>query len=171
MPARTSRFAVILMLVAACATNETAATPDTAAPAAAPTADAGTVRQAIDSASARYADAVMRGDATAAVAHFADDAIFMAPNREASRGREAIREWHAGGFSAGSFKEFKTTTEDVLVGGDLAVETGTYEFRLQPRTGGETADKGKYVVVWKRRPDGSWKVVRDVFNSDRPAKP
>ena len=171
MPASTSWFAALSVFVAACATNDTAVTPDTAAPAAAPTADAAAVRQVIDSTSARYADAVMRGDATAAVAHFADDAVFMAPNRESSRGREGIREWHAGGFSAGSFKEFKGTTEDVMVGGDLAVETGTYAFRLQPRKGGEITDTGKYVVVWNRQPDGSWKVVRDIFNSDLPARP
>jgi ketosteroid isomerase-like protein len=39
---------------------------------------------------------------------------------------------------------------------------------VQPRGGREIKDKGKFVVVWKRQADGSWKIVRDVYNSDVP---
>ena len=31
-------------------------------------------------------------------------------------------------------------------------------------------DKGKYLTVWKHQPDGTWKIVRDINNSDLPAK-
>jgi len=30
-------------------------------------------------------------------------------------------------------------------------------------------DKGKYVTVYRKQPDGKWKVVADIFNSDLPA--
>jgi ketosteroid isomerase-like protein len=30
-------------------------------------------------------------------------------------------------------------------------------------------DKGKYVTVYGKQPDGKWKVVVDIFNSDLPA--
>jgi hypothetical protein len=29
-------------------------------------------------------------------------------------------------------------------------------------------DKGKYLTVWKKQADGSWKVLFDMFNSDLP---
>lgn len=29
-------------------------------------------------------------------------------------------------------------------------------------------DTGKYLTVWKKQPDGNWKIVRDIFNSDKP---
>jgi ketosteroid isomerase-like protein len=32
-------------------------------------------------------------------------------------------------------------------------------------------DKGKYVEIWKKQPDGSWKCAVDMFNSDLPAAP
>ncbi len=30
------------------------------------------------------------------------------------------------------------------------------------------SDKGKYVTVWKKQADGSWKVMLDIFNTDLP---
>jgi ketosteroid isomerase-like protein len=35
-------------------------------------------------------------------------------------------------------------------------------------TGKTVSDKGKYVTVWKKQKDGSWKVLLDVFNTDLP---
>jgi ketosteroid isomerase-like protein len=69
-----------------------------------------------------------------------------------------------------SFKDGSAKTEDVMVSGDLAVETGTFAWTLQPKSGAEVKDKGKYLTVWKRQADGSWKIVRDIDNSDLPAK-
>jgi ketosteroid isomerase-like protein len=66
-----------------------------------------------------------------------------------------------------TLKDPKFHVEDVLVGGDLAVETGTYEWTVQPKKGKAMLDKGNYVTVWRRQPDGSWKIVRDISNSDR----
>lgn len=60
--------------------------------------------------------------------------------------------------------------EDVKTSGDFAVETGTYTMTMTPKKGGKAInDKGKHVVVWERQADGSWKAIRDMFNSDLPA--
>ncbi len=154
----------------ACSTaDDSAATSDSAAgAAAATTADVGDARQAIDSANAKFVDAAKRGDTTAIAANYADDAIAMMQNMEAWRGRDAIRRGFAGLFSQMSVKDFDLNTDDVIVSGDLAVETGTYELTSQPKRGSETKEKGKYVVVWRRQADGSWKIIRDVGNSDAP---
>jgi len=68
-----------------------------------------------------------------------------------------------------TFKEGAVKTEDVMVAGDLALETGTYGWTLQPKSGSEIKDKGKYLTAWKRQADGSWKVIRDIGNTDLPA--
>jgi uncharacterized protein (TIGR02246 family) len=166
-----SLLSALPLLAAACAgANDTATTADSAAGVAtATTADAGQARQAIEAANAKFADALKRGDTTAAVAeNYADDAIVMAPGAEAWRGREAVRKGWAGMITAMPAKEVSVKTDDVMVGGDLVVESGTYEMTLQPPGGREVKEKGKYVVVWKRQADGTWKIVRDVFNSDTP---
>jgi uncharacterized protein (TIGR02246 family) len=171
MRARTlSLLTAFPFLAAACSPNETAATSDSAAGVATATvADAGEARQAIEAANTKFVDAVKRGDTTMAIVdNYADDAIVMSPGTESWRGREAVRKGFAGMAAQMPVKEMSLKTEDVTVGGDLAVETGTYEMTMQPTTGREVKDKGKYVVVWKRQADGSWKIVRDIFNSDVP---
>ena len=40
---------------------------------------------------------------------------------------------------------------------------------LTPKAGGEpTEDSGKWLGILKRQPNGSWKVHRDIWNSDKP---
>lgn len=50
---------------------------------------------------------------------------------------------------------------------DLGYTTGTFAIESN-RT---TIDQGKFVDVWKKQADGSWKAVIDIFNSDLPAAP
>jgi ketosteroid isomerase-like protein len=57
-----------------------------------------------------------------------------------------------------------------MISGDLAVETGTYAMTIIPKNGNAVADKGKYIHVWKKSVDGSWKVVRYVPTSDIPPR-
>ncbi|MGH8286688.1 MAG: DUF4440 domain-containing protein [Steroidobacteraceae bacterium] len=62
----------------------------------------------------------------------------------------------------------KWTPEKAVVGasGDVGYTTGTYEMTAEGAT-----ERGKYVTVWKKQSDGSWKVVEDIFNANETAKP
>ncbi len=131
--------------------------------------DTAKVKAAIQAANARSLDAFKRGDKAGMMANYTSDAIVMAPNEEAWRGQEGLDKGFSGLLSQFSFKDGAATTTDVMVAGDLAVETGTFTLTLQPKTGAEIKDKGKYLTVWKRQPDGTWKIVRDINNSDLPA--
>jgi uncharacterized protein (TIGR02246 family) len=161
---------VVPFLAGACAKPDSGATTSESASGAAATAspDAGTVRQAIDASNAKFVDAVKKADTTTIADNYADDAIVMAPGTEAWRGRDAIRKGFGGMATGMTTKEFSLKTDDVTLGGDLAVETGSYEMTVEPKGGKEMKDKGKYVVVWKRQADGSWKIIRDIFNADAP---
>jgi ketosteroid isomerase-like protein len=57
--------------------------------------------------------------------------------------------------------QWMATKADVSTSGDLGYTAGTYE----AMAGGMT-EKGKYVTVWKKQADGSWKVTDDIFNAD-----
>ncbi len=58
-------------------------------------------------------------------------------------------------------KDVALETEDAEGVGDLAYETGTV--RLVAKDG--AASSARYVVVWKRS-GGSWKLHRDIWNSE-----
>ena len=132
--------------------------------------DAASVKAAIMAANSKFLDAFKRGDTAGMSASYADDAVLMMPNEGAWRGRAAIDQGLSSFVDQMSFKDGANVTTDVMVGGDLAVETGTYAWTLQPKTGAEITDKGKYLTIWKRQADGSWKIVRDINNTDLPAK-
>lgn len=133
------------------------------------TADVAEVRQYIEAANARFLDAIQRGDTAGALANYADDAVVMMPSEEAWRGHDALSKGFSGFMSQMSVKDGHAMTMDVVVSGDLAVETGMFEWTLQPKTGKAMHEKGKYLTVWKQQADGSWKIIRDINNSDLPA--
>lgn len=101
-----------------------------------------------------------------AAAYYAADAIFMPPNGDAIQGAEAIGTWMAG-YPA--INNTKFAIVDMNGSGDMAYVHGTYEMDLTaPGATVAVHDKGKYLEIWKKQTDGSWKVARDIFNSDIP---
>ena len=40
---------------------------------------------------------------------------------------------------------------------------------MQDASGKTIKDHGKFVEIWKKQADGSWKCAVDMFNSDLPA--
>ena len=97
--------------------------------------------------------------------YYAPDAVVLPPNTEAVRGRENISSF---------FETFPPITDmqfdivEVGGAGDIAYVYGKYSMTMTPEGEEPVQDIGKYIEVWKRQPDGSWKVALDIFNSDLP---
>ena len=104
------------------------------------------------------------------VAHYADDAVLMSPGSPAASGKDAIRSVlkEMVGDSAFSLK-FQPARVDVAKSGDLAYTRGAYTITLtDPATKKPINDKGSYVTVYRKAPDGSWKAVSDIATSSAP---
>ena len=98
------------------------------------------------------------------MSYVAQDATVYAPGEPAAKGAATIRTKFEEMSRAPGFSVTWTPDKaDVAKSGDIAYTTGSYEMI----TAGAT-EKGKYVAVWKKQPDGSWKVTDDIFNSDAP---
>jgi ketosteroid isomerase-like protein len=96
--------------------------------------------------------------------YYAEDARVLPPNHATVTGREAI-----GTFlrSFGSFQAVRFTILAVEGRNDLAYVHGGYQLSVTPPGAAEpVGDTGKYVEIWKKQRDGSWKVVLGIFNSD-----
>ena len=97
---------------------------------------------------------------------YAEDAKVLMPNMPASEGRQAIK---AASAQMPPLKEFKLDIVSLEGRGDLAYEYGTYgTAAVPPGSSVPVTDKGKYVAVWKKQADGTWKIIRDIWNSDLP---
>ena len=67
---------------------------------------------------------------------------------------------------------FASEKVDVAKSGDLGYSQGAYTMTsTSPKTKKAVTEKGKYVTVFKKQADGSWKAVSDIFNADGPAAP
>ena len=107
-----------------------------------------------------------KGDYAAYVQlYYAEDATVLMPNTPPVQRRAAIQ---AALASFPPITEFKTDIVDLDGRGDLAYVRGDYAMTMAPPGAPPMMDKGKYVEVWKKGPDGVWKVSYDSWSSDLP---
>jgi len=121
---------------------------------------------AIRAASAAWSQSATAKDLDKAVSFYADDAVILPDKAPAVRGQENFRKnWAPLLALPGPGLSWKTGSLEVARSGDIAYETGAYDFITTDKKGKSTDTKGKYVVVWKKQSDGSWKVVVDTDNT------
>ncbi len=157
-------FVLLLTLLAGFGCQPANQQPDPEAKAAALAAD----RAAIDKFRDGYQAAFSSNDASAAGAYFIESAVSMPPNKEALVGRQAITDDMVAMFE-GMSAELTISSEEVEVAGDWAFDRGTFTMKMTPKGDGEPMeDKGKYIVILQRQMDGSWKLAREIWNSDNP---
>jgi uncharacterized protein (TIGR02246 family) len=116
-----------------------------------------------------YLAAINANDAEALLALLTDDAVYRPPHEPAVAGKAAIRSWLEGYFRAYRTRWEKATLE-LVAAADWAMERAAERVTDVPLGGGAAVeDVGKGLIIYRRQADGTWKVARDVWNSDRPA--
>jgi uncharacterized protein (TIGR02246 family) len=127
------------------------------------------VRAAIVAIDKKFMEDVNRGDAAAGAAAYTDDAILMPPNHSPLEGKQAIEKYLAEIASKLQASNFQLSILEVDVQGDTTIVRGTYSSSFTvPGTDAPMEDRGKTLNVWKRQADGSWKLHRDIWNSNMP---
>ena len=134
-----------------------------------PPSDTAADRAAIDRVREREVTALSGGVPDSVATVYASDIVIMPPNEPTVTGIDNVRNW------------FKATTDqfnvagkysnaNVTLAGDWAFEQYVGELTLTPKKGGKpTVEQFKGMHIYRRQPDGSWRITHDVFNSPAPA--
>ena len=95
--------------------------------------------------------------------------MVLAPNEPIISGKDAIRNTLTQFYGMPGFAiKWRPNKTEVAMSGDLGYSMGSYELSVNDSTGKPMTDRGKYMTVWKKQQDGSWKAAVDMFNSDLP---
>jgi ketosteroid isomerase-like protein len=112
-----------------------------------------------------WSNAAVAKDVERVASFYAEDAIAYPPNEPAAVGKAAAKKIWAAYFADPTFAiSWKTLHAEVA--GDLGYTSGTYEDSLKGPDGKTVHEKGKYVCVWRKQKDGSWKALHDIWNTD-----
>jgi uncharacterized protein (TIGR02246 family) len=111
--------------------------------------------------------AVNASDVDRVLGVWADDAVLMPPGHPSVHGGTALREYFSKLFLMTRFT-FEFTSSDIDLFADVAFERLSYRVTIWQSSGQDTIeDVGKGLHVYRRQPDGRWKLVLDIWNSDR----
>jgi ketosteroid isomerase-like protein len=116
---------------------------------------------------AEWSKAAAAKDVEQTIAYYSDDAIVLPPNAGSATTKEAIRNlWKDLLTSPGLMIAWKPARIQLGKSGEMAWVSGAYELSMNDTTGKPINDRGKYLEVWEKQPDGKWKCVADTWNSD-----
>jgi ketosteroid isomerase-like protein len=115
--------------------------------------------------------AIIAGDTESYVGLIADDAVLMPPNAPPVIGKNAIRSWNQLMSQRFRFQAYKPVDDEVVVAGRWAFRRATADWTLTPVGGGDPIqDSGKFIIIYERQPNRSWRVARDIWNSNTPTR-
>jgi len=126
-------------------------------------------RAAIDRGHEAFLAGMRANDCTKLLPLLTADVVFAPPNAPTATGIDGVRAW-----CEPIFKQVKTTAvtvsdRDVDIAGDWAIEHGNFDWAVAPLAGGsEQREQGRFLAIYRRQPDGSWKLARDIWNSSLP---
>ena len=100
--------------------------------------------------------------------YFTEDGSGLYPGAGILNGKAAIKAAMAPYLADPNFSlTFQSTRAVASKSGDMVYSQGTYTMTMtNPKTKKPMTDHGKYLTVYTKQADGSWKAVADTFNSD-----
>ena len=116
----------------------------------------------------QFSAAMVANDKAMMLSFYADDAYSLPSYTPMLVGKKAIENsMNMDENSEMKILSFKFNTKDLWMSGDLMCEVGTYDLSL---TMGDqsniTHDHGKYLTIYQKQKDGSWKIKADTWNTD-----
>ena len=112
------------------------------------------------------AAAVRRGDWDAVARMFTVDAVRFPPHHAPIRGRDAMLAWL---HTFPPIAAFDITADEIAGSGEVAFVRGQYALTAAPPGAPPITDRGHYMGLLRKQPDGSWLWTTDMIASELPA--
>jgi ketosteroid isomerase-like protein len=117
---------------------------------------------AIRAAELALAEAFEDPDPTAWVNCYTEDAIFAGPGSPTIEGRAAL----LAVAPQIAMSSLEIAADSTIGAGDFAATTGRATWISGPRDSGAPTVRRRFLMVWRRDPDGRWRIVRELLNED-----
>jgi len=112
--------------------------------------------------------AVLEEDVNAEIELYTEDTVWMPPNEPAIEGKQECQASQRSREKI-EIKELQYTMKEIEIHNNWAYARGTYFIQIMPKGGGEKSeDQGKFINLFRRQSDGSWKCTHSIHNSDNP---
>lgn len=141
--------------------------------AGAPAASTEDDMQAISAIFDQYIRTLETYDAEGWMALWDENGVQLPPNSPMFVGKDAIRAGNYDGIkdSSGVFNMSITIQEYINFGTGYSMARGVYGWKWSPKDGSAASDyDGKFMTLFHKQSDGSWRIFRDCFNSNRPTQ-
>lgn len=126
------------------------------------------LKMSINNMTDKYSQAMLSGDYNTVAGFFTEDAIYMPLYEPIVRGKNGILENIKKDVESGvKYSAFKINSTDAFGSEDLVYEIGAYNVSFtMPKNPTAMNGHGKYLNVWQKQSDGSWKIKVETWNSD-----
>ena len=113
-----------------------------------------------------------RGEVESLVDSWDENGVNMPQGQSPVIGKDGLAKSTRASFEKTSYANRVHRPQEVqVVSPDWAFSWGYYSYERTPKAGGPmTKYYGKYLVILKRQPDGSWKKYIDCYNDEPPPK-
>jgi ketosteroid isomerase-like protein len=100
---------------------------------------------------------------------YAPDAAFLQPTGDRITGSAALRTLFQT-VMATFHSDLTLHSQNLETSGNLAYDSGDFQETLTTiATGAKITEKGSYIFIFKRQPNGSWQIVQNVWTGTPPA--
>jgi uncharacterized protein (TIGR02246 family) len=115
-----------------------------------------------------YASALGDGDLDRWLSLWIPEGIQMPPGAPKRIGMQQIREGNSP-LTDLFDSVLDIVPDEIRILGDHAYSHGNFEYTMTPKEGGDAVSgQGKFLTIFVRQADGSWKIAIDCFNDNAP---
>jgi len=112
-----------------------------------------------------FRESINSGNGEKAAEMWTDDAIFMPNGWETIKGKEKVAAvWKQN--VEGGFRTKNQETIELVVSGNIGYEVVTQLWTVHQEGKTDEWGSSKYVHIWKKQADGSWKLHLDIWNTN-----